>query len=77
MCKRTRKLMMMYTTLYPRYNVGRLYESRKEGGTGLTSIHDSVDKWIQQLEDYIQSAEEDWLQRPEAIQTTQKSTEQK
>ena len=32
----------------------RLYVPRKEGGRGLTSIEDSVDKSIQRLEDYIE-----------------------
>ena len=54
-----------------------LYVSRKEGGIGFASIQDSVDALIQRLEDNIKSAEEDWLQRPETIQTTQASTEQK
>ena len=50
----------MHKVLYPRDNVNRLYESRKEGKRRLTSIQDSVDESIQQLEDSIKkSAEED------------------
>ena len=54
MDQRTRKLMTMHMNLYPRDDVDRLYESRKEGGRGLTSIEDSVDASIQRLEDYIE-----------------------
>ena len=51
---RTRKLMTMREALHPRYDVDRLYVSRKEGGKGLTSTEDSVGASIQRLEDYIQ-----------------------
>ena len=40
---RTRKLMTMHEALHPRDDVDRLYVSRKEGGSGLTSFEDSVD----------------------------------
>ena len=40
--------------MHPRDDVDRLYISRKEVGRGLTSIEDSVDTPIQQLEDYIE-----------------------
>ena len=53
MDQRTRKLMTMHNALHPRYDVDRLYVSRKEGGRRLASIEDSVDASIQQLEDYI------------------------
>ena len=46
-----------------------------EGGRGHLSIEDSVDTMTQRLEDNIKSAEEDWLQRPETLQTTQVPTE--
>ena len=52
--QRTRKLMTMRKALHPRDDVDRLYVSRKEGGSGLASIEDSVDASIQRLEDYIQ-----------------------
>ena len=54
MDQRTRKVMTMHNTLHPRYDVGRLYVSRKEEGRGLTSIEDSADASIQRLEDYIE-----------------------
>ena len=57
MHQRTRKLMTMHKALHPRDNVDRLYESRKEGVRGLTSIEDSVDASIQWLEDYIEKHE--------------------
>ncbi len=53
MDQRTRKLMTMHKALHPRDDIDRLYESRKEGGRGLSSIEDSVDASIQRLEDYI------------------------
>ena len=43
--------------LHPRDVIDRLYVSRKEGGRGLTSIEDTVDASIQQLEDYIEKHE--------------------
>ena len=44
----------MHKALYPRYDIDRLYVSRKEGGRGLASIEDSVDASIQRLEDNIE-----------------------
>ena len=35
--------MTMHKALHPRDDVDRLYVSRKEGGRGLASIHDSID----------------------------------
>ena len=49
--------MTMHKALHPRDDVDRLYASRKEGGTGRASIEDSVDAWIQRLEDYIEKHE--------------------
>ena len=46
--------MTMHKALHPRDDVDILYVSRKGGGRGLTSLEDSVDALIQQLEDYIQ-----------------------
>ena len=47
----------MHKALHPRDDVDRLYVSRKEGGSGLTSIEDSVDASIQRFEDYIEKHE--------------------
>ena len=47
----------MHKALHPRDDVDRLYVSRKEGGSGLTIIEDSVDASIQRLEDYIEKRE--------------------
>ena len=44
--------MTMHKALHPRYDVDRLYMSKKDGGRGLASTEDSVDASIQQLEDY-------------------------
>ena len=48
----------MHKALHPSDNVDRLFVSRKEGRSGLTSIEDSVDTSIQRLEDYIEKHEE-------------------
>ena len=67
----------MQKTLYPRDDEDKLYVSRK-GGRGFAKIKDSFNPSIQPLEDYIKkTAEENWLQWLETIQTTQASTEQK
>ena len=57
MDQRTRKLMTMHNTLYPRDDLDRLNVSRKEGRRGLASIEDTVDTSIQRLKDYIEKHE--------------------
>ena len=57
MDQRTRKLMTMHKALHPRYDVDRLYVSRKEEGRGLARIEDSVDASIQRLEEYVKKHE--------------------
>ena len=71
MDQRTRKLMIMHKTLHPRDDVDRLYVSKKEGGSGLASIEDSVDILIQQLEDYIEKHEGGLITAIKLILTTQ------
>ena len=44
MDQRTRKLMTMHKALHPRDDVDRLYVSRKQGGRGLASIEDYIEK---------------------------------
>ena len=44
MDQRTRKLMTMHKALHSRDDVDRLYVSRKEGGRGLASIEDYIEK---------------------------------
>ena len=39
----TRKLTTMHKDLHPRDEADRLYESRREGGRGLTHIEDNID----------------------------------
>ena len=51
--QRTRTLMTIYKALQPRYDVDRLYVSKKERRSGLARIEDSTGASIQQLEDYI------------------------
>ena len=46
----------MYKALHPRDDIVRMYESKKEGGRGLTSIEDSINASIQRLEYYIKKA---------------------
>ena len=46
----------MHETLHPRNDTGRLYVSRKRGGTGLASIEDSVEISIRSQVDYIKRA---------------------
>ena len=41
--QRTRKLMTMHKILHQRDDIDRFYVSRKEGGSGLTSVEDSTD----------------------------------
>ena len=61
--------------LRPGDDVDRVYVSRRERGRGLASIEDSVDELIQQLEDYIGNAMEDWLQPTETMLTTREPAE--
>ena len=53
--------MTMHKALRPRDDVDRQYMPRKEGGRGHTSIQDSVDASILQLEDYIKKNREERL----------------
>ena len=46
--------MTMNKVLHRRSDVGRLYVLRKRDWRGLASIEDSIDEWIQRLEDYIE-----------------------
>ena len=66
--------MTMHKALHTRDVVGWLYMPRKERGSGLAIIEDSVDASIQRFEDY-KSVEEEGLQPPEAITTTWGPTE--
>ena len=54
MDKRTWKLMTMHKVLNLRDDVDRQNVPRKEGGRGHTNIEDSVDAFLQRLEDYIE-----------------------
>ena len=50
-------IMTMHQALHPRDDVDRLYVPRKKGGRRLACIEDSVDTYIQRLEDYIEKHE--------------------
>ena len=50
---KTRKLMIMNGSLYPRGNVGRLYLARKEGGRGVISCEECVNMELQSLDKYL------------------------
>ena len=47
----------MHKALHPRYDIDRLYVSRKERGKRLASIEDSIDASIQWLKDYMEKHE--------------------
>ena len=49
--------MTIHKAWHPRDDVHRRYVSRKEGRRGLVSSRDSVNTWIQSLEDYIEKHE--------------------
>ena len=49
--------MTMHKALHHRYDVDRLYVSRKEGGRGLANIEDTADASILRLKDYIEKHE--------------------
>ena len=51
----------MHKALHPWDDVDRLYESKKEGGRGLTRIEDTVDASIPRLKDYIEKRVEKLL----------------
>ena len=56
--RRTRNLFTMYGVLHPKSNVYRLHITRKEAGTGLISIEDSVELAVRGLEVYVHGSEE-------------------
>ena len=49
---------MMHKTLHLKDDIDRLYVSRKEGGSGLTSIEDCIDPIIQELEKCTKKSKE-------------------
>ena len=67
----------MYKASPSRYDVDRLYMTRKEGGRGFTSIEDSVDASIQRLEDYIEKHAGSRITATRKILTTRGSIERK
>ena len=65
----------MHKALNPRDDID-MYQEKKKGGRGLTNIEDSLDTSIRRLENYTKRTKKSSSQRPEATQTTQRSTEQ-
>ena len=59
MDRRTRKLMTMHKALHPRDDTDRLYVKRKEGGRGLISIEDCVQRAKVVLDRYVQTNSEE------------------
>ena len=57
MDKKTRNLLTMYFTLYPRDDIDQLYVLRKEGWRRLACIEDSVNRSKRQVEDNKKSKE--------------------
>ena len=52
MKQRTKKLIIMHRTLYPKDDVDKLYISIKEAGNGLAGIENCVGATIKELEKY-------------------------
>ena len=65
----------MHLALYHGDDMDTLNVSKRR--RGLTSTEDSIDASIQRLEEDIKSAEDNWFKRPETIQTTKASTDEK
>ena len=65
----------MHKALHPKYDVDRLYVSRKEGRRGLASTENGVDASIQRLEDCIEKHEGGLITAIKTILTTRWPTE--
>ena len=62
MDRRTRKILAMNGCMHTRSNVARLYLPRKEGGRGLISIEECVNKESKSLHGYLRETTEWMLQ---------------
>ena len=60
--RKTKKLFTIYGALHPKSDVDRLYIPTKEGGRGLISTEDCVEKAIRGLEVYVHGSEERLIQ---------------
>ena len=67
----TRKQLTMHGSLHPRADVDRLYVSRKDGGRGLMSIEDSIQKEENSIALYIKNTEEPILKHTQSILSNQ------
>ena len=54
-----RKMMMVDKVLQPRYNMDRLYVTRKEARRGLSRIEEYIYVIIQGLQEYTKSVKRD------------------
>ena len=72
--RRTRKLMTMHKALHPKSNVDRLYISQNEGGRGLLSVEDTIEKSKIGLERYIQESKERLLSAAKTLDMEVKET---
>ena len=63
----TRKQLTMHGSLHPRADVDRLYVPRKDGGRGLLSVEDSINKEENSLAYYVQNTSQPTLQETQQI----------
>ena len=55
--RKARKLFTIYGGLHLKFDVGRLYIPRKDGGRGLISIEDRAELLVRGLEVYVHESE--------------------
>ena len=63
----TRKQMTMHGSLHPRADVDRLYLPRKEGGRGLLSVEDSINKEENSIAHYVENSSQPTLTETKQI----------
>ena len=64
---KTRKQMTMHGSLHPRADVDRLYLPRKEGGRGLLSAEDSINKEENSIAQYVKNSSQPTLKETKHI----------
>lgn len=63
----TRKQMTIHGSLHPRADVDRLYLPRKEGGRGLLSVEDSINKEENSIAYYVENSSQPTLKETKEI----------
>ena len=63
----TRKQMTIHGSLHPRADVDRLYLPRKEGGRGLLSVEDSINKEENSISHYVENSSQPTLKETKPI----------